>query len=323
MHLFEVAASLESMIVGEHQILGQVKRALESSKRQGTAGEVLTPLFERAIRAGRRVRAETGLCQGAVSMASVAVDLAEQRAGPLAGKQALILGAGKISRMMATMLSSKGLAATFVTNRRFERAQELADMSGGRAIAYEIFREHLPLMDVVFCASSAPHPLLYRDELEWARALRTDPMAIVDVAMPPDVDREAQLVDGIDYIGLDDVRECSKRVMEQRKQHIPSAQRIVSEEIDGYKREQRLKERKRLARDISLHADSIRRAELEKLLSAHETEPHDIDAFSRAIVKRTLHNLFHNIHDLDIPMEKLADIRDLMLTPPDEEEGSD
>jgi glutamyl-tRNA reductase len=324
LHLFEVAASLDSMIVGEHQILGQVRRALDTSQALGLAGDALAPVFERAIRVGRRVRSETELCQGNVSMASVAVGLVEQRLGTLVGKTALILGAGKISGMVATLLSTRGLDTIFVTNRRRERAQALSELSGATVIAYEAFREHLHHMDIVFCTSSAPHPLLHRDELVRACELRTTDMTVIDVAMPPDVDTEAIPICSIDYIALDDVRDCSRRMLEQRSQHIPFAQRIISEELGALKRERLLRERMRLARDISLHAESIRRDELEKLFSAHHDSTLDFDACSRAIVKKTLHNLFCNIRDLDLPMEKLADIRNLILTiPHDEDERSD
>ncbi|RZN48107.1 hypothetical protein EF808_03695, partial [archaeon] len=147
---------------------------------------------------------------------------------------------------------------------------------------------------------------------------------VIDVAMPPDVDTGAIPIGGIDYIALDDVRDCSRRMLEQRSQHIPLAQRIISEELGALKRERLLRERMRLARDISLHAESIRRDELEKLFSAHHDSTPDFDACSRAIVKKTLHNLFCNIRNLDLPMEKLADIRNLILTiPHDEDERSD
>ncbi|HPR41408.1 MAG TPA: glutamyl-tRNA reductase [Candidatus Methanofastidiosa archaeon] len=321
-HLFEVATTLDSMIIGEHQILGQVKGALEHSKGLGTAGETLIPLFEKAIRAGKRVRSETDLCQGNVSIASVAVGIAEEMMGPLDGKNILILGAGKISAMVAKILSMKGGSTVFVTNRRFERAKELAGETGANAIAYELFRDHLPIVDLIFCASSAPHALLFREDITKAREQRMDDITIIDVAMPPDVDAEARGIEGTTYVGLDKVREMSRAMEAERRMHIPAARRIIREEYSSLMRQAQLLERKNVVRDISLHAEAIREAELEKLLSGSCSDKGAVEAFSKAVVKRTLHNLFLNVQDLDVPMEKAYAVRDLIIrNAKDEDEG--
>ena len=312
-HLFDVTTTLDSMIIGEHQILGQVKSSLELAKRLGTAGDALTPVFEKAIRAGKRVRAETKLCQGNISMASMAVNIAEGMAGALDGKNILILGAGKISSMVARIVSVKGPEGIFVTNRRFERAQELANETGAKAIAYEIFKDHLPIVDVIICASSAPHPLIFKEDLVRARGMRTDDIIIVDIAMPPDIEEGSSNLHGIDYVGLEGVRASAKEIEAERMKHVPKAREIIGEEYGSLLRKERLKERKRLVREISIHAESIRKRELEKLLSGSSNGHQDIDAFSRSIVKKTLHNLFSNIQDLDMPVEDVSKVRDLIL----------
>ena len=322
MHLFEVSTTLDSMILGEHQILGQVRKALEKANELGTVGDSLTPLFERAIKAGRRVRSETELCQGNVSMASVAVGVAKDRLGDLEGKDALILGAGKISSMMAKILSGKGMGSVMVTNRDLERAQKLAEETGAKAVAYEIFRDYLPFVDIVLCASSAPHPLLFKKDLKWAMSMGKEDLVIVDIAMPPDVEAEARELRGIEYIGLDAVRDVSKSIEEARKEHIPKARQIIDEEYRALKMQEQARERKELIKAISIHVESIRQRELEKLITKHGNGQDDIDAFSKAVVKKALHNLFCNIQDLDLPIEDLSHIRDLMLKVP-EREGVD
>jgi len=313
LHLFEVATTLDSMIIGEHQILGQVKKALERARENGTLGEELHSLFERAIRAGKRVRRETDLCQGNLPMASIAVKVAEERTGDLKGKNVLILGAGKISTMLAKIIQFKSPEAILVTNKRFERAQELSNLTGAKAIAYEIFKDHLQFVDMVFCASSAPHPLIYIKDLERATGLRAKDLTIVDIAMPPDVEVGANTIDGLDYIGMDTVRAYSRQMEEERKIHVPKARDIIAEEYEALKMQEQLIERKNIIREISMHVESIRQRELDRLLSDQSLCHEDIDAFSRAIVKRTLHNLFCNIQDLGVSVEKASVVRELML----------
>lgn len=312
-HLFKVATTLDSMILGEHQILGQVKDALEFSKKIGAVGPELTPLFERACRAGRRVRCETELCCGNISMASVAVGAAESFLGSLEGKTALILGAGKISSMVATILGSKGLDSILVTNRTLDTALGLARRTGARAVAYETFKDYLSFSDVVFCASSAPHPLLYRKDLVRARSLRTADIAVIDAAMPPDVDAGAKDTQGIRYFGLESIRDYTKKTEQRRREHLPRAREIIAEEHDALMRTYQLRKRKDLVRDISIHAETVRMQEIEKLLAGACHDPKSIEACTRAIVKKTLHTLYHNIQDPDIPYDEVTAVRDLFL----------
>ncbi|MHC1598242.1 MAG: glutamyl-tRNA reductase [Candidatus Methanofastidiosia archaeon] len=321
-HLFDITTTLDSMIIGEHQILGQVKDAFNEAITSKTANTNLSPIFERAIRAGKRVRTETTLCEGNVSMASVAVRAAENCIGAIDGVSAMVLGAGKISRMIATMLKNKKVRDVYVTNRGKERALELAKEVGGVAVPFEEFRSYIKHCDVIFCASSAPHTLIHKSDIELALAGRDKPLLLVDVAMPPDVDETIWKMDNVTYYGIDYIRGHVNGIEEKRRKEIPKAQAIINEEVAALKKHLKTKEKKEIIRDISMYMDSIREQEVKRLLSEKYDEADAIEAFSHSVVKKILHNLLSNMQDPDTPIEHAKIIKNLMLTKKKEIERS-
>lgn len=321
-HLFDITTTLDSMIIGEHQILGQVKDAFNEAIISKTANTNLSPIFERAIRAGKRVRTETMLCEGNVSIASVSIKAAKNCIGNIEGASAMVLGAGKISRMIATMLRNKIVSTVYVTNRGKDRALELAKEVGGVAVPFEEFRSYIKHCDVIFCASSAPHTLIHKRDIELALAGRDKPLLLVDVAMPPDVDETIWKMDNVTYYGIDHIRGHMNGIEEKRKKEIPKAQAIIKEEVATLERYLKTKEKKEIIRDISMYMDSIREQEVKRLLNEKYDEVDAIEAFSHSIMKKILHNLSSNIQDPNTPIKHAKIIKDLMLAKKKEIERS-
>ncbi|MGH7377683.1 MAG: glutamyl-tRNA reductase, partial [Candidatus Methylomirabilales bacterium] len=197
-HAFRVAASLDSLVVGEPQILGQVKEAYQAAVAAGAVGPVLAALMERALRVGKRVRTETALGASPVSVASVAIELARQIFGTLAGRTVLLLGAGEMSEAAAQHLKEDGVSAILVSNRRYERAVELAGRLGGRAVRFDQFKEEVLSADIVIASTAAPHPILTRADVEQIiRARRQRPLFLIDIAVPRDIAADVNAIDNV------------------------------------------------------------------------------------------------------------------------------
>jgi glutamyl-tRNA reductase len=197
-HLFRVAAGLESMVLGETEIFGQVKRAYEIAARSGTTGKILNRLFQRAFHVGKHVRSTTAISRGSVSVGSVAVDLAQQIFGELRGRKIMILGAGETSERTAWSFQARGARQLFVSNRSFEKAATLAKAIGGRAIRFDDWESEFRDLDVLVSSTSAPHAIVTRAKLEPVLKSRRDrPLFIIDLAMPRDVDPAVHEMDGV------------------------------------------------------------------------------------------------------------------------------
>jgi glutamyl-tRNA reductase len=306
---------LDSMIVGEQQILGQIKAAVMEAEDLGMMGPELRPLFARAIRAGRRARTETAISAGNVSMASVAVSLAEECVGTLLDAECMVIGAGKISRMIAKILVQKGATRIRITNRTDATAAQLAALTGATPIPFSQFRDNLPSCDVLFCASSAPHSLISEAVLREAMNERKRPLVIVDIAMPPDVEQGAMTIPGVLYYGLEEVRAYVRNAESSRIEEVPLVERIVEEEQHAYRNELYIRERKGAIRSISKYIEDIRLQELERLSARNEITSDDIDAFSRSVLKKAFHTLFQNFQDSSCPPELVHAARELILVP--------
>lgn len=321
-HLFDVATTLDSMVVGEHQILGQVRDAMREASVRGTLSEDLGLLFSSAIRAGRRARAETAICKGNVSMASVAVSMAEAYVGTLSGARCFVLGAGKISRMIATILANKGAGLVCVTNRTDSRAADLAAVTGAVAVPYASYLTHLAACDVLFCASSAPHSLIHGPDLLPAIAARQIPLVIIDIAVPPDVDAEVRNAGEVRYLGMDDVRAHTRYVESSRIGQIPAVRSIIAHERAALRRAARTGGNEEAVADISSYVEAIRKDELARLVSGPLT-PETVDAFSRSVVKKAFYHLYRNIHDGSCPSGLACAVRDLFVMPCADEKSDD
>ena len=238
-HLFRVSSGLDSMILGEPQIQGQVKEAYATAREVAgengpVVGQALHRLFQTAFSIGGRVRSETGLGIGAASVSSAAVDLAKKIFGSLRGRRALVLGAGEMSETTLECLRGEGVRTAVVANRTYERARELADRWGGEAIHWEEFAGALPQVDIVICSTSAPHPVLTVDRLRSALHGPRRPLCIIDIAIPRDVEPAVADERDVFLYNIDDLQQIVDDNLGRRRAQLPQAESIVSQGVEDY-----------------------------------------------------------------------------------------
>jgi glutamyl-tRNA reductase len=236
-HLFRVTAGLDSMIVGEAEIQGQVKRAYELALVEGGTGPILNRLFRGALAAGGRAREETGISEKNVSIPSVAVELARRTLGDLSERRVLVIGAGETAELVARALVSRGVATVFVANRHYDRAIGLAEHFGGSAVRFEELPEQLEGADIVVSATNSPHHIVERDELEHVMATREGrPLLLVDIAVPRDIEPDCREVAGVSLHDIDDVQQIVERNTSGREAEARRAERILDAEQDRFER---------------------------------------------------------------------------------------
>ncbi len=234
-HLFRVAAGLESMIVGEAEIQGQVKRAYELALVEGATGAILNRLFRGALAAGKRVRTETGIGEGATSVPSAAVELATRTLGSLADRRVLLIGAGETAELTARALSTRGVDAVFVANRRYDRAIGLAQRFGGSAVRFEELPAQLERADIVVSSTNSPHHIVEREELELVSAVRDGRLLLlIDLAVPRDFDPDCREVRGVIVRDVDDVQSIADRNASGREVESRRAEVIVAAELGRF-----------------------------------------------------------------------------------------
>src|ERR1700733_7127120 len=234
-HLYRVASGLESMVLGETEIFGQVKRAYETATRSRTTGRILNRLFQRAFHVGKHVRSATAITRGSVSVGSVAVDLAMQIFGELEGRKIMILGAGETSERTAWSFQSHGAKQLFVSNRSLERATELAEAIGGRPIRFDDWEDEFRDLDILVSSTSAPHAIVTRAKLEPVLKTRRDrPLFIIDLAMPRDVDPAVHEMDGVYVYDLDSLRAIAGRTLETRRKESEACAGLIEKHVNGF-----------------------------------------------------------------------------------------
>jgi len=232
-HLFRVASSLDSMVVGEPQILGQLKSAYALAKAHGAAGGYLGQVMDRAFSVAKRVRSETDLGESAVSVSYAAVELAREIFGKLEGKRVLVIGAGKMAESAARHLRRAGVSEILVTNRTRERAEAMAEECDGRVIPYEHFEDTVPEVDIVLASSGAPHFILTRDQMRSAMSRRRNrPMFLIDIAVPRNIDPAVNEVDSVFLYDIDDLGKVVDDNLRGRVETAKEAEEIVREEVD-------------------------------------------------------------------------------------------
>lgn len=233
-HLYRVTAGLESMIVGEAEIQGQVRRAHEAALRAGTTGPLSNRLFSAALSTGKRVRSETAVGSGRASVPSVAVDLALSVLGGegLGERHVVILGAGETSELTARALAEQGAGTIFLANRHADRALHLAQRFGGRVVGLDGLPEQLARADIVLCSTASPHPIVGREELAQVMSERAErPLLLIDIAVPRDIDPGCAELPGVTLYDIDDLQAVIARNLDTRAGEIPRAQEIVEQEI--------------------------------------------------------------------------------------------
>jgi glutamyl-tRNA reductase len=231
-HLCRVVSGLDSMMLGETEIFGQVKQAYGSALESGATGVVLNKVFQRAFSVGKKVRTETSIQEGSTSVGNVAVDLAEKIFGHLKNSEVMILGAGEMSRITAQSLVSRGARSIFVANRSFDRAQELAAEMGGSAVRFDDWQGVLERVDVVISSTGAPHAIVMRADVEKARRARKyRPLFFIDIAVPRDIDPAVGEIEEVYLYDIDTLEQLAEEARTRRQLQIEQCERIIDLEL--------------------------------------------------------------------------------------------
>jgi glutamyl-tRNA reductase len=292
--LYRVTAGLESMIVGEAEIQGQVKRAYETAMRAGCTGPLSNRLFAAALTAGKRVRTETEIGATRVSIPSVAVDLALSVLGGLEHRHVVVLGAGETSELTARALNEQGAGTIFVANRHADRALSLAQRFGGSVVGLDDLPEQLLAADIALCSTSSPHPIVGRDELEIVmRERQGRPLLLIDIAVPRDVEAACAELEGVSLYDIDDLQAVVARNISTREGELPRAEEIVEEEIHRFARWLGQLDTLPTVSALREHGNEL----VEQVLAENSgrwesASPRDlarIEAVARAVMSRLLH----------------------------------
>jgi glutamyl-tRNA reductase len=291
-HLYRVASGLDSMILGEAQIHGQVRDAWEASR--STSRAILNRLFQSSLLVASRVREETAVGRGAASVSSAAVQLSKKIFGNLSGRRAMVLGAGDMADLALECLVSEGVRTAIVANRTYERAVALAERHGGEALHYDDCWTRLADVDVLLCSTAAPHPIVERAQVEPAMRQRGDrPLCILDIALPRDVASDVGMLDNVFLYDLDDLRSVVETNLERRRQELPTAESVIADEVEQYWQWLAGLAAVPVLRTFRSQMDRVREDELARALKklAH-LAPNDraaVDLFSRALMNKFLH----------------------------------
>ena len=293
-HLFNVAAGLEAIALGENQIQGQVREAYGIALGSGTTGKITSKLFQCAVSTGKRVRTETRIGENSISISSLAVDLAQNALEGLEGKTALIIGSGEMSELAARLLKKRNIGRLMLINRTLGRAQDLASTLDGEAVPWDSLGDVLAEVDVVISSTAAPHPVIYAEAVNSVMANRPKPLFLVDIAMPRDIEPEVADLPNVHLYNLDDLKEMVSENMQERESEVPKANAIIDEEVgiflDWYQALGTLP----TVRALRDHAERVRVEELAKALSklddVSDDEREIIEQLSRRIITKLLHH---------------------------------
>lgn len=292
-HLFSVSAGLDSAVLGEHEILGQLKSAWDSARLEGATGPLLDPLFEHAVIAGRRVRTETAIGRRTASISHAAVSLVRERVGDLDGKRVLLIGAGEVGAGVAAALKRSEKVRVTVTNRTNGRAVDVAETVGGTVQPFEQLADAVLDADVVISATGAPGQVLDAATVKRAVDARSDRLLILDLAVPRDVDPAVIAFEHVDLLVLSDLQAFANRGMEERQKEAAVARKVMEDEMSRFRVSTSAKEVDPLLGRLHRWAESTRRSEIEHYekylgdLSPEQTEA--VDALTRAMVNKLLH----------------------------------
>jgi glutamyl-tRNA reductase len=293
-HLFRMAASLDSMVVGEPQILGQVKEAFAIARAAGTVSGQLEHLLQSAFSAAKKARSETGIGSNSVSIASVAVEMARKIFGSLQGRTVFLVGAGKMSELAARHLVQQGAGAILVSNRTQERARRIAEDFNGRVIPFEQLHDAAGEADIVISSTGAPHPIFRREHGQaFLHRRRNKPMFFIDIAVPRDVDPKMNDLDGIFVYDIDDLQQVAASHMQERSRQAVDAESLIAAEVERFHQRQRTVNVAPAIVALQRRAEEIRQNELQRIqgrLGALSPEQlAAVEALTRGLVNKFLH----------------------------------
>jgi glutamyl-tRNA reductase len=292
-HLFEVAAGLDSAVLGESEILGQVRSAWELAQVEGAAKATLNLLFRHAIETGKRARTETSIGRGTASVSHAAVEMASERLGSLTGRRVLVLGAGEVGEGIAAALVHAGVSDIGVVNRSVERARTLASRISGSVVQFADLGSELAHADLLLTCTGAGVPVVDLEMVTAARITSRAPLLIVDVAVPRDVAPEVTALDNVTLLNLDDIRDWAGRALVLRAEEARRVHQIVTEQVDHFAVEATARQAAPLVAQLHDHAETIRRAEIERfsarLANLDESQRATLEAITKGIVAKLLH----------------------------------
>jgi glutamyl-tRNA reductase len=293
LHLLRLACGLDSMIIGEDQILGQLKGAYLLSRKNNGMGTVLSTAVLKAIEAGVRARMETRINKGSVSIGSAAVELAESMLGDLKDKAILVVGAGEMGTLVANGLAQKNLKGIYVANRTFEQAQKLASSLGGVAVRLDDISNYVGVADVLICATAAPHMIITKKMLD--SHLKNKGLMIIDITNPRNVEESVALVQGVTLYNIDGLRRINEANLERRRAEVTQVERIIEEELAHMKKAYKRQRADHVIGDLYYRTDSLRSAELEKAFSRlashgslNDVQRSILSEFSRSLTSKIL-----------------------------------
>ena len=327
-HLFRVVAGLDSMILGETQILGQVKTAYQAACEHGSTNRVLNTLFQQAIAVGKKVRTDTMIDRNAVSISYAAVELARQIFEGLDGRSVLVVGAGKMSELTAKHLMSNGVENVVVSNRSAAKAEMLAEQFGGKAVRFDQLLDHMATADIVITATAAPHYVIEKPDLDKVMQMRNGKkIFMIDIAVPRDVNPASGEVQGVSLFDIDDLKNVVDRNLDQRKTEAKKAEKIIKQEIDEFWKWLSMQFVTPTIAALKKRGEEIRQKEMKKaynrLGNITEREKKIISSMTNSIVNQLLHDpvmelkksaltrqghlyteILQNLFNLDVPKEK-------------------
>jgi len=302
-HIFRVASSLDSMVLGEPQIIAQVKAAWEQARTAGTTGRFLDAVLQKALTVSKRVRNETAIGDLAVSVPFAAVELARQIFGSLDNRRVLLMGAGKMSELSARYLKKSGAASVCVINRTLEHARELAEKLGGTAVSMEDRWQHLLESDIVISSTACPHMVLSRQEAEIIASERQkSPLVILDIAMPRDIDPAVREVPGILLRDLDDLENVVQRNAAERQSAAAEAEKIVAAEAREFRRKLQAESVVPTIIALRQRLDQICRQELEAFTQQHgpftREQDHTLHALAAQVIQKIANSVARELKEL-------------------------
>ncbi|MBX0310608.1 MAG: glutamyl-tRNA reductase [Sulfurihydrogenibium sp.] len=292
-HIFRVSSSLDSMVIGEPQIVCQFKDSFTKAKEYKAVRHILTRLFDKALNVSKKIRTSTGISRRAVSISYAAVLLAKKIFGDLKDKNVLIIGAGEMAELAAKHLHSLNVKHIFVSNRTFEKAVELADKFSGSAIRFEKIQEFLPEADIVIVSTGAKEPILKKEDVKRAIKSRKDPLFIIDISVPRNVEESVNELEGVYLYNIDDLKQVVNSNLEERKIEAQRAEFIIDEEVEKFVKWLNTLKVSPIISSVRDYADKLRQQQLEKLFKQmpylNEKERETIDLAMRSLINKLLH----------------------------------
>ena len=292
-HIFRVSSSLDSMVIGEPQIVCQFKDSFTKAKEYKAVRHILTRLFDKALNVSKKIRTSTGISRRAVSISYAAVLLAKKIFGDLKDKNVLIIGAGEMAELAAKHLHSLNVKHIFVSNRTFEKAVELADKFSGSAIRFEKIQEFLPEADIIIVSTGAKEPILKKEDVKRAIKSRKDPLFIIDISVPRNVEESVNELEGVYLYNIDDLKQVVNSNLEERKMEAQRAEFIIDEEVEKFVKWLNTLKVSPIISSVRDYADKLRQQQLEKLFKQmpylNEKERETIDLAMRSLINKLLH----------------------------------